>query len=307
MYVVIDFETTGFDPATCDIIEFAYAAFEDNGIFIKAERLYFYHKGMSWSEEAYNVHQIPLSFLEKHEDEFKTNLIKMYSILNNNTVVGFNCKHFDCPFAVTWLARQGIYGLSFHRIKDVMLSYKPITKRSRIKLTKLTEMMNIDPNTVRVFTERWFGGDEVGLRSHEASYDVTITALLTFMAVNKKLMTFAYADTNTSAVTINVDDEFGQSADVEQKKVYCVDITYVSANGTLDTFSIPIGGLSSNVELSTQFTHVGTATSTIYACKGSDGTPVTLDTSTGLLRICGSEITEVKTADTVSKLLAIIS
>lgn len=307
MYVVIDLETTGFDPATCDIIEFAYAAFEDNGIFIKAERLYFYHKGMSWNEEAYKVHQIPLSFLEKHEDEFKTNLIKMYSILNNNTVVGFNCKHFDCPFAVTWLARQGIYGLSFHRIKDVMLSYKPITKRSRIKLTKLTEMMQIDPNTVRTFTERWFGGDEVGLRSHEASYDVTITALLTFMAVNKNLMTFAYADTNTNAVTIDVDEEFGQSADVIQTKAPCIYVPFITVKGEQDTFSVTINGLSNSFELRTPFRHVGTSTSTIYACKGSDGMPITLDTSTGILRICGSDVTEVKTTDDVSKLLTIIS
>lgn len=305
MYVVIDFETTGFDPSTCDIIEFAYAAFEDDGLFVKAERLYFYYKGMSWSEEAFGVHQIPLSFLEKHEDKFKENLIKMYSILNNNTVVGFNCKAFDCPFAVTWLRRQGIYGLCYHRIKDVMLSYKPVTKRARIKLTRLLDMVGITDAAISSFTEKWFGGDENGLRSHEASYDVTATALLTFMGVNKKLMTFAYADDKNYTADIDIDDAFGQSADVELVSKNCkLTINYVTKDAVTSSTAIPVDGLSSDVTLPIILNHVGTDTSTIYAYKDQLGNAVTFDTSNNILRFCANGAADVvKTASDVTNVV----
>lgn len=305
MYVVIDFETTGFDPSTCDIIEFAYAAFEDDGIFVKAERLYFYYKGMSWSEEAYAVHQIPLSFLEQHEDKFKENLIKMYSILNNNTVVGFNCKVFDCPFAVTWLRRQGIYGLCYHRIKDVMLSFKPITKRARIKLSKLLEMVGITDAAISNFTAKWFGCDENGLRAHEASYDVTATALLTFMGVNKKLMTFAYADDKNYTADIDIDDSFGQSADMTpEKKSGQLSINYVTNDAVTASVAIEVEGLGKDTTLPVVLNHVGTATSTIYAYRDSLGNAVTFDSESKVLRFCANGSADVvKTADDVNNVV----
>lgn len=189
MFVVFDLETTGFSELTCDVIEFAYIMFDDNKNVVKSEQLYFYYKGMSWGEDAYKVHGIPLSFLETHKDKFKENLIKMYTVLNHSNVVGHNIIKFDCPFAKTWLMRQGIKNLEFGVIQDTMKAFKPIYKSRSIKLTKLAEICKITDESVNYMLSIWFPGAKPS-RSHEAAFDVVQTALITLQGLNKRLIMF---------------------------------------------------------------------------------------------------------------------
>lgn len=189
MFVVFDIETTGFYESSCDVIEFAYALFDDNNAFVKSECLYFYYEGMSWSEEAYSVHQIPLSFLKEHKDKFRENLIKMYTVLRNANVIGHNAKSFDCPFCKTWLRRMGLEDLNYNIINDTMLAFKPITKKARIKLSKLAELRNVSDDNVCMMMDYWFGNSG-GRRQHDAAYDVTLTALLTLDGIRNNLITF---------------------------------------------------------------------------------------------------------------------
>lgn len=189
MFVVFDIETTGFSEINSDVIEFAYIMFDNDNNYVKAEQLYFYYDGMSWSEDAYAVHQIPLEFLKTQKDKFKENLIKMFSVLNHANVVGHNALRFDCPFVKTWLMRQGIRNLEYGIIQDTMLAYKPVYKKSRIKLTKLIEYINVDENVINTLLPIWFPGASES-HAHEAAYDVVATALLTLRALDKNLMTF---------------------------------------------------------------------------------------------------------------------
>ncbi len=189
MFVVFDLETTGFSEATCDIIEFAYVEFDENLQFVKSEQLYFYYKGMSWSEEAYKVHQIPLSFLEKHEDKFRENIIKMYTVLNHANVVGHNALRFDCPFAKTWLLRQGIRNLEYGVIQDTMIAFQPIYHGKRISLVKLAQICGITPDGVNYMLPIWFPNAKPS-RSHEAAFDVVETALITLQGLSKNLIRF---------------------------------------------------------------------------------------------------------------------
>lgn len=189
MFVVYDLETTGLSEINDDIIEFAYIAFDDNCNFIQSEQLFFYHRGMSWSEDAYKVHHISLDFLETQADKFKENLLKMYAILNHNNVVGYNNNHFDNPFVKTWLMRQGIRNLEFKVTQDVMLAYRPIYKKSKIKLTRLSDMMGYTPELINRYMDIYF--PQVGnSQAHEAAYDVVATALLTLSAIPKHLIAF---------------------------------------------------------------------------------------------------------------------
>lgn len=189
MFVVFDIETTGFSEITCDIVEFAYILFDDNLNYVRGEQLYYYYEGMHWSEEAYSVHQISLDFLKTQADKFKENVIKMYSVLNHANVVGHNAKYFDCPFCATWLMKRGVRGLQYGIIQDTMLAWRPVYKKSRIKLTKLVDFLGVDQNTINMLVPIWFNGAEAS-HAHEAGYDVVATALLTTEGIRRGLITF---------------------------------------------------------------------------------------------------------------------
>jgi hypothetical protein len=144
---------------------------------------------MSWSEEAYAVHKISLDFLKTQKDKFRENLIKMFSVLHHANVIGHNSKHFDCPFAKTWLMRMGIRNLEYGIIQDTMTAYKPLTHTARISLSKLSARMGITDEQVRTLLPIWFPGTQ-SVHAHEAAYDVVETAILTLRGIEKKLISF---------------------------------------------------------------------------------------------------------------------
>ena len=187
MVVVFDLETTGFSTLNDDIVEFSYISFEDDGTFLRSERMYMYHLGMVMPESAYNVHHISLDFLKQFEDQFTQNIVKMYSILNGNTVCGFNSDKFDCPFASNWLMRMGVSELQFERTIDIMKVYRPVTHQAQIKLTKLSDKMDVTPDVINFFMNIWFP-DQGASHAHEASYDTVATAILFQKALKSGLI-----------------------------------------------------------------------------------------------------------------------
>lgn len=211
MFVVLDLETTGLSSMKDDIIQCSYIMFDSNNMFVKSETLYFYYEGMSWNQEVANkTHQISLDFLKTQADKFKENVIKLYSVLNRANVIGHNAISFDFPFVKNWLQRQGLVDFEFGIQQDTMIAFRPITKRSRIKLTVLGDMFGITPEQINYAKNLWFGEDEA-VHAHDARYDVALTALLTMNGLNKKLITFetitmASADLSVDVDTINMDD-----------------------------------------------------------------------------------------------------
>lgn len=189
MFVVFDIETTGLSTTSCDIVQFAYILFDNNNMCVKAENLYYYYEGMSWSDEAEAIHGLSRDFLRQYEDQFRANLLKMYSVLNRSNVVGHNAIKFDCPFVKNWLSRFGLSEFQFGIQQDTMTGFKPITKKNRIKLTVLSDLMGVKPEFVKQFACEWFKGD-VANGAHDATYDVTATALLTLQGINKNLISF---------------------------------------------------------------------------------------------------------------------
>lgn len=191
MFVCFDLETTGLSvDKGAEVVEFSYILFDSRNMFVRAEQLFFYHKGMNWSEEAYKVHQIPLEFLKTQEDKFRGNLVKMYAVLNYANVIGHNNKSFDCPFATKWLMRMGLPELHFNQIQDTMIDFRPITKRARIKLTKLAAMRNLPPEGVANMEDLWFGETAMPNCPHSGAYDVTATALLALDGIRNGLISF---------------------------------------------------------------------------------------------------------------------
>lgn len=182
MFTVFDIETTGLNRHTDDIIQFAYACFNNKNICYRAEVLYFYYPEMSWSEEAYAIHGISQEEIKNHADEFEANLIKMAAILNHANVIGHNSDDFDCPFVQLWLTRMGITRFGFCIMRDTMKCYRAVTHTARVSLINLTERMGYSSDTVQRIAGQWFG--EGHDRSHDAAYDVTATALLALKAMS---------------------------------------------------------------------------------------------------------------------------
>lgn len=193
MYVVFDIETTGLDTMRHDIIQFAYAMFDDNNSLVKAEDLYFYYDGMHWDQELCDkIHHISLDFLKQHKDKFRENVIKMFSVMNRAKVCGHNAISFDCPFVRNWLTRQGVPGLEYGLMQDTMLAFRPVTKRSRIKLGKLADMLGYTQESIKYVSSLWFGTDD-SVNAHNAAYDVAVTGLITMEGLRRNLIRFDLA------------------------------------------------------------------------------------------------------------------
>lgn len=230
MFTVFDLETTGLSTINDDVIQFAYATFNDNNLLIAADVLYFYYEGMSWSEEAYNVHQISKSFLKQYEDKFEENIIKMWTVLSGANVIGHNVEKFDCPFATNWLAKFGLTGLRFGVIQDTMKAFKPMFNGHGVKLTKLCDTCMINPEAIRQMSSVWFP-EENNLQAHNACYDVTATAMATMLGLRKHYISFNMEDVkidDLSSVDVSLLDK-GSSLPMTDK----VSFTLIESDGTL--------------------------------------------------------------------------
>lgn len=183
LFTVGDIETTGLSHREHDIIQFAYAITNEFGKVIKAECLYFYYPGVerSWSEQAYDVHGIPLEELRKHAEEFEVNCKKMWIAVAKSNFVGYNSDRFDLPFIKGWLRRMGFPMPEEYTSHDVMNIVRPHV--GKYKLTQATESLGFTADIISRITETNFG--TVG-RAHLAFYDVTATSLLFSYAVRKK-------------------------------------------------------------------------------------------------------------------------
>lgn len=247
MFTVFDLETTGFSGASDDVVQFSYLRFDDKNMVYDAGCLYFYYEGMSWSEDAENVHHISQEFLKQYEDDFDKNCIKMWTILSGANVVGHNAKGFDCPFAKTWLGRMGLSDLTFGIINDTMLAFRPMTHTSKVKLTKLSAMNSLTPEVIRRSANVWF--NESGeLNAHNATYDTAATALLTLIALNKGYMSFEAVDT-TSHADVDV-------ALLDDLPVANVDFTLIEADGSERVHTLGGHKEGSTIEFPIKLTYV---------------------------------------------------
>ena len=228
-FVVFDIETTGFYSTSCDIIQFAYIMFDSNNQYVKAENLYFYYDGMSWSKEAESVHGISIDFLRKHKDKFEENLLKMYSVLNRTNVCGYNSNHFDCPFVKNWLSRQGLTDFAFGIQQDCMVALRPISKKARYKLINMVKLFNLSEETIEYCTNIWFNSS--GYKgAHDAMYDTASTALLTLQALAKGYITF---DGTKLIPTITDESDFEVVSDSHELPVYDRSFAIETAAGVL--------------------------------------------------------------------------
>lgn len=205
MFTVFDIETTGLNTEICDIVQFAYSMFDSDNNFVRAESLYFYYDGMHWDDEvADKTHKFTIDFLQQYKDKFRENCIRMFTVLNEANVIGHNSENFDVPFVTRWLCRRGLPYLQPSRTEDTMLFMRPLSKRTRIKLTKLTGLCGIEDNAIKTAGKFWFGEQFANATAHNAMYDVAATSLITLLALKENYIDFSSEKSAVPTSTLNV-------------------------------------------------------------------------------------------------------
>ena len=169
-----DVETTGLNPVTNDIIQVAYAIFDDNKC-IRSEVMHFFYEGMQESApEALEKHGMTYSYLSQYKDDFARNLHKLYAVLNKARVAGFNNDYFDNEFVQCFLRRHRAPDLVFKESIDIMKLATPIVHKNRISLINLCKYFEITPDEIKQYSNTIFGLEG---KAHAAYYDVAATRL----------------------------------------------------------------------------------------------------------------------------------
>jgi DNA polymerase III epsilon subunit-like protein len=182
---VIDVETTGFSKAYDNIVSFAYAELSaDLETVVEADVLYFYKRGMKWSMEAQAVHGLTQEFLSQFEDQYSTNLKKMFKKVARANMVGFNNDGFDNGFISNFLDREMYGPQNYNSSTDIMKVFQPVFGR-RQKLSELTYALGVNDFILGKLSEKWFGKP---FGWHEAHGDVVATTFCLLEARRRKLI-----------------------------------------------------------------------------------------------------------------------
>ncbi len=186
MFTVIDTETGGLDVNTADVWQFAWLTFDSHDQPVDRGSLYFFREGMPMDPGASRVNGLTYEYLSQYKQQFFDNLIRMFTVMNNNILVGYNSDRYDIPLIRNFIMRNG--GPQFiHRAIDsrdamqfAMPLYNKGTNSNRWKkLTDVSAMFGFTEEYIKEKAAEWFPG--ITTRgAHDAVYDVTATALITY-------------------------------------------------------------------------------------------------------------------------------
>lgn len=189
-YTIYDIETTGFNCEPNTVLSLAYLTFnrELTGV-LDSGVMYYYKEGQAKSTpKALEVHQLTEAFLKEYEDDYAYNMQKAFKILTRGNLVTWNGDTFDNRFMSRVLAREGYGSLEYNRSIDVMKVWRPVFGKVP-KLTKWLEYSKIPEEIVELQLNKWFKDAEgFSARSHDAAYDVTVTAMALLEAKRRGLI-----------------------------------------------------------------------------------------------------------------------
>lgn len=202
-----DLETTGLDPVRSDIIQVAYATFDDDKC-VRSDVMHFFYDGMSHSApDALEKHHMSYEYLMQYKDQFTQNRYKLFSYLDGARVAGFNNHWFDDHFLEVWLKRMGAPVIEFKETLDVMKLAAPIVHKPRISLINLCKYFGLTEEDINSKCQEWFGTTGA---AHSAYYDVAATRLCHMKEIEaeRKAEEEYFAQNKSSMSSSGLTDEF---------------------------------------------------------------------------------------------------
>lgn len=110
-------ERTGFLKDDREILEVGYLRADDETKeFLSAGTLYFYKPYFKVESCAQEATGLTREFLEKYEDQFDENLIKLVALIQQTNICGKNSDIFDIPFIKGFIEKHSKYSLCFERM-----------------------------------------------------------------------------------------------------------------------------------------------------------------------------------------------
>lgn len=189
MFTVIDTETNGLDTQSADVLQFAYLTFDSYNNPVDSGSMYFFYEGMHIDPGALAVNKLSYEYLKQYKSEFLDNIIRMFTVMNNNILVGYNSDGFDIPLIRNFLMRNGAPMPILRNMEnqDAMKFALPLYKDASSKYKKLvvvSEKFGFTEDVILTKAAEWFPGITVR-GAHDAVYDVTATALITLYCLEK--------------------------------------------------------------------------------------------------------------------------
>lgn len=183
----IDFESTGLDTKSALPVSMAYLTIDERlTAAVTSGVLYFHKPGINYDCEAFAgaraIHGLTEAFLKPHEPAYYENVNKAFALMNYSNLSGYNIKNYDYKLALSLFAREGFNVVKQGSILDVMSVYQPIMHK-RMKLKDLCAACGLSDEVINIMHKKWFGVD--GEYWHDASWDVTATAMLYIQALKK--------------------------------------------------------------------------------------------------------------------------
>lgn len=180
LYTFIDAEATGLSRFKDSPIEVAYLTINSDLKKVDSGDLYFYDDSIPESSAgAYAIHGIRKRDLEPYKDKFEVNNRKLFKIMCRGNIIGFNSNSYDIPLICNYLSRQGFGETPVARTIDMMKTLRPVFGKNP-KLVDALAYFGIKEEDILRMLKIYYKGKVMKERFHNAAFDVTATALLTF-------------------------------------------------------------------------------------------------------------------------------
>lgn len=188
IYTVLDVEATGFHKEGGDeILSVGFMRINSSFKILASGTLYFYKPNfpIERNPQALAVHKLERKFMKQFEDQFYTNIKKLFALCYRSTIIGKNSTSYDMPFIKNFIKRHcpTLPDLEYLNTFDVQAEFSKIFqqrtgKTNKGTLTDYIECMGVTSEQLNEVYNSLPTKDSKSMHMHGALYDCVATYLV---------------------------------------------------------------------------------------------------------------------------------